>query len=591
MIGLNLPNRIPADKTAFDIRPRNLETWLNDMPRANVGETAKQIYTLIRQTNQLDYPYKKRIVFLETLREPVATVTELMKKHFVGINLPLADKNQKIAAITKKLFSYMATGYKIALQDALVSKPLFFEKQPLALLTHRCISYMGKNILTSYQSYSQLSSQHWGELHKLYRFAEKQNILRDKVKDEQLSDVIETSIMDEYSKILLLSLASPAHLRHGESGKVYEALENWLPLPLIRPLSKEDQSSDSFADNLAQSCAPSSLSFSLADGVINKRALRMIDTTELCKTLQSELEKNNDIKSAKKSGSGLKNPKLSLDLLQRLLTTWDISTKRHFPRVAKNEEVKITIGLSAAHQLISQKNQVTDIRKYSQKYNCNSNFSATDITHDLNVPSKDVWAIIYTPQTTGTTKDDADHENITIESKKYQSDHWDLVNESTKGLMINNRDELKNKVQVGELVSVYRNTDGHAKKWNIGVIQWLRFNADESLQMGIEILNPNSAAVGIRTSESLLQRALMLPEISQLKQPASLVTSPKAWKKGDKIIINMQGKEVSATLTNPLQNTGLFSQFQFEITHENSLQEEPASTAKVSDMSNIWSLM
>ena len=84
--------------------------------------------------------------------------------------------------------------------------------------------------------------------------------------------------------------------------------------------------------------------------------------------------------------------------------------------------------------------------------------------------------------------------------------------------------------------------------------------------MGIETLNPNGAAVGIRPAgmpDAPLQRTLMLPELKNLKQPACLITSPVQWREGNKITINMLGKDIPATLTKPVQNTGLFAQFQF----------------------------
>ena len=584
-----MPKQEQANKNSFDISARHLQKWIKDLPRANVGETSKRLYALLKQTNQVHYPYQKRIALLELLRAPIAHVTSSMKKHFIGISLPLADKNQKIANITKKLFFYMAVGYKIALEDAL-SKQSFFDKPPFAMLIHRSMTYMGKDILTSYQSYSQFSNQHWSELHKLFSYAEKKLILHKKITDQQHLYLKETSIMDEYSRILLLSLASPSHLRHGESGKVYDSLEKWLTVPIIRNLTSEDKKQDHFVDNLDLASAPSLLSFSLANGVIDESALRIIETKDLCKKIEHELQITIDNEAHSNNAININNQNLSYDLLQRLLISWNVATKRHFPRKSKNEQIKITIGLSAAHQLILQKNQTKNNEKYRSKYNSNSHFSATDVSNKIESPAADVWDLIYTPDTITASPSIKDEQNAAT-LKKYQTDDWIIINESTKGLSLNNRDELNNKVQVGELASICRQADGKTIKWNIGVIRWLRFNADESLQMGIEILNPNSAAIGIRTETAPLQRALMLPELSKLQQPASLITSPGTWKKGDKIAINMQGKEIFARFTNPIQNTSLFSQFQFELIPDYPLQDDNPSMKNISDMNNIWSFI
>ena len=587
-IGLNLTKRTRPDKTSFDIRAPHLTSWLNNLPRANIGATAKQLYSVLRETNKLDYPYKKRMQFLDALQECLISITESMEKHYVGANLPLSDKNQKVANLTKKLFSYMATGYKISLQDAVNNSQLFGKKSLLGILAHRSINYIGKTILTSYQSYSQFPNLLWSELHKIYLFSENQNI----------SDIVfdKTSVMDEYSKILLLSLASPSHLQHGESRKVYAALERWLTQPLINTFNSAERTADCFIIDLSHASAPSLLSSVLAERQPNENSLRIISTHEISKKVKHEIQNNESINN---NSITAKKDDLTNNLLQRLLVSWDIKTKRNFPRITKNEDIKITVGLSAIHQLISHKNQKPN-KKKKNKFTAPSQFTATDVSHDINIAraeNEDIWNIIYKPENNydfeeNALLEDGEETGKYMQVNSYTPDDWLIMNESKMGLSINNRDELNNKVEVGELVCITRTVDEKYRPPNIGVIRWLRFNADESLQLGIEVLNRNSAAIGIRAGDKPLQRALILPELTQMKQPAFLVTAPALWKKGDKIAINMQGKEVSVILTNTVQNTGLFTQFEFEIDSDAPMQTETSVQNKNKlKESDIWSLI
>lgn len=608
IIGLDVPNRTRPDKTAFNIRPRKLASWINALPRANLGETAKQIYTVLQQTNQLAYPYQDRIRFLETLREPIEYVTSSMKKHFIGVSLPLPEKSQKIATITKELFSNMATGYKIALEDMLANNLIIFDKKPLAMLTHRSINYMGQNFLTCYQSYSPFSINHWAELHKLYAFAEKRKLLKNKIRDEQHAYVEKTSVTTEYARILLLSLASPYNLRQGESGKIYGALERWLSQPIIRPLTEDDKNSDKFIDNLSRAQAPTALSLILTKEITDASQLRIIETHAIAEKLKYELKNSEDVGLSTITNIDTMRPDLSHDLLQRLLIAWGMASKRHFPRTDKNEQVKITIGLSAAHQFITQKAQAMDNSKYSNKFNDRAHFESTEIKINLKDPGTkldDVWGLIYPAELTGleplveqelslqdNTQLNFKLNPVNTEAKQYQTDNWLIINESARGMMINNKGEFKNKAQVGELVSIHRQANGHVERWSIGVIRWLKSNYNKSLQMGIETLNPNSAAIGIRaasTPNAPLQRTLMLPELINLKQPACLITAPVPWREGHKIIINMLGKEIQATLGKSIQNTGLFAQFQFEINPQNTPVEKVTKIEKEQDFSQIWS--
>lgn len=605
-IGLDVPNRTMPDNKAFNIRPRKLSAWVNALPRANLGETAKQIYIVLQQTNQLAYPYQDRLRFLEILREPLEYVTRSMKKHFIGVSLPLPDKSYKIASITKELYSSMATGYKIALEDTLANNLMIFDKKSLATLTHRSINYIGQNFLTAYQSYSPFSDKYWEELHKLYDFAEKRKLLKTKIRDEHHPFVDKTSITTEYARILLLSLASPYHLRQGESGKVYDALERWLSNPIIRPLNENDKEGK-FVDDLAQAQAPTALHLALAKGETDASRLRIIDTHEIAVKLEYELKNNEDVGASTITTMDIALTDLSHDLIKRLLIAWGVASKRHFPRTDKNEQIKITIGLSAAHQFITNKAQTSDDGQFTTKFNHRAHFESTEVKLNLkdpNATSDDVWGLIYPSGLANGLEPLVEHElslqdNTKVdldagisETTQYQTDNWLIVNESIKGLMVNNKDEFHNKAQVGELVSIRRQTNGRANKWSIGVIRWLKFNQDKSLQMGIETLNPNGAAVGIRaasTPNAPLQRTLMLPELKNLKQPACLITSPVPWREGHKITINMLGKEVPATLTKSIQNTGLFAQFQFEITPKSVSHEEVKKIEKEQDYSNIWS--
>lgn len=607
IIGLDVPNRTLPDKTAFNIRPRKLASWINALPRANLGETAKQIYTVLQQTNQTAYPYQDRIRFLETLREPLEYVTRSMKKHFIGVSLPLPEKSQKIAAITKELYSCMATGYAIALEDTLLNNLMIFDKKPLAMLSHRCISYIGKSFLTSCQSYSPFADSNWSELHKLFKFAEKRKTLKTKIRDEQHAYVEKTSVEAEYARILFLSLASPYHLRQGEAGKVYDALERWLDHSVIRSITLNDKDSDKYVDNLAQSHPPSALSLALTKGFVDASSLRIIETHEIAEKLEFELNNTEDVGMSTITTIENIRADLSHNLLKRLLIAWGMASKRYFPRTNKNEEVKITIGLSAAHQFITKKAQTMDDGQYTNKYNDRAHFESTEIKinfNDPNATSDDVWGLIYPPATKDgleplveqefslQDKTPIQTEEIKSEAKQYQTDNWMIINESAKGLMINNQNELKNKAQVGELVSIRRKTNGRAERWSIGVIRWLKYNNDKSLQMGIETLNPSGAAVGIRatsTPNSPLQRTLMLPELKNLKQPACLITNPVPWREGHKITINMLGKNIPATLTKSIQNTGLFAQFQFKIDQTPQAPQETVEKAeKEHDFSNIW---
>jgi hypothetical protein len=227
-LDLSVPKRQKPDNSGFSIRPRKVEQWLEALPKANLGETARQVYKVLLETNQLELPHQDRIRFLESLRESVEYITDSMRKHYIGAGYPLPEKIQKIAAANREILIAITTGYKIAIEDRLNSNFLFQDKKQLALLIHRAICYSGQTLLTSYQIYAPYPPKLWAEMHKLYSYADNHKLTRIGIADYQHMYVEKSTIKAEYLRNLLLWLTSPYRLRQGEVTKVYNTLERWV---------------------------------------------------------------------------------------------------------------------------------------------------------------------------------------------------------------------------------------------------------------------------------------------------------------------------------------------------------------------------
>ena len=61
-------------------------------------------------------------------------------------------------------------------------------------------------------------------------------------------------------------------------------------------------------------------------------------------------------------------------------------------------------------------------------------------------------------------------------------------------------------------------------------------------------------------------RVLILPEISVISQPATLLTPRVPFKVGNKVVINQRGREVQVQLTRKINDTGAYNQFEFRRT-------------------------
>ncbi len=616
-LGLSVPNRQKPDKGAFSIRPRKVEQWIEGLPKANLGETARQVYQVLIETNQLDLPHQERTRFLESLREVVQYITDSMRKHFIGVAYPLPEKNQKIAAATREILIAMTTGYKIGIEDSLRSNYLFQDKKQLALLVHRAISYTGQTLLTSYQIYAPYPQKLWAEMHKLYSYAESHKLNRMTIPDYQHMYVDKSSIKAEYQRHLLLWLTSPYRLRQGEVTKVYHTLERWVKYcNLVKPAQPDDPAADGqFGINLGKDQPPCPINQS--NFTCPPANCRVLQTEKLAERLRHDIQKVEDVVTTTLTGIDMGRQDLSHDLLRRLSIAWRIETKRGFPRTNKHEDVQVAIGLSAIHLFL------TDHHEESQHIP-NDPFAhraefESSMVKSLSDENPDVWNMVYpdgkdvdltkivTEELAVAGESPAKTDRPPVYSAQDSQKHaeaslgsWLIINESASGYCLEYADGNSTKAQVGELVGIRRRNNEHSWKWGIGVIRWMKFNAQQEMQLGIEMLNPDAAAIGLRTAASEsgeynYQRSLLLPEIKAIKHPATLITAPVPWRVGNKLLLRILDKDVRVALTESVQNTGLFAQFQFEFLEtdkaKNEIQQEDQreDQREEQDFGLVWS--
>jgi hypothetical protein len=179
--------------------------------------------------------------------------------------------------------------------------------------------------------------------------------------------------------------------------------------------------------------------------------------------------------------------------------------------------------------------------------------------------------------------------------------HCDNINESANGycLFSDLRHESNpTKVQVGELIGIQNDHD--KKKQNavdLGTIRRLK-SSDKGIELGIQKLAPSADAVAIchyhKRNFNMLkyQRALLLPALKNLNQPATLVTN-KTFKVGDELLVNKLGFKLKMQLSRIIETTGEFNQFEFDV--KKVIGVEPAQagkdTEKSKEFDTVWTLI
>lgn len=596
---LSVPNRTSPKNGAFDSKPTSVKDWIEHLPLANVGETTKLLFEALNDLNHQDIPAQQRFKALELLQEPVTFVTDHMKKHVVGKPLPPMMKNLKIAHLSREITHSLATGYKILVMEQIAGVGRK-DRKLLVTAIHRSVKLLGVVLLKAFQVYEPYPGSVWLEIHSLYRYAESNGLHRTKVMDVVSAARHNSTVTDCYKQILLLALACPYRLRHGEAEEIYNALEDWAKFSDLKTL--EEKPDALFAVNLNADEPPSYLV--LRDKTENCATTRTLDTSRLAERARKSVSEN---RASRPTG-------IKLSTLRHLMLAWGVMPKRRYSRVKDQSHVIVSMGLSSIHYFVSGEaafNQASVSEECHADLGSNpepaphiqepAHFDARDVqASEGNMP--DVWEMNYriegeAPPSNLETAVARAASGMQINTS-HRTQNWKMVNISAGGYCLLWDNPETTRAQVGELLGIREESDPDTFHWRLGVIRWLKFADKLGLELGVQMLSPGAVAIagqpetrGAKKQE--FTRGLLLPEIASIQQSATLLLPSPPFRVGDTTIINCHGKNVRVELTKLVENTGSFAQFQFTALGEIKLpgQRKAHTKTKSSDFDDVWELL
>lgn len=599
---LSVPNRTPPKNGSFDSRPTSVKDWITSLPMANIGETTKLLFAAVNELNHQDIPAQQRFKALEMLCKPVLYVTERMKKHFVGQPLPLNARNLKIAHLSREMSHALATGYKVLVMEQIAGIGRG-DKKLLITSIHRALKQLGQVLLKVYQVYEPCPDSLWLELHSLYRYAENNSLHRTRVPGGEYSPAAASTITDAYKQILLLALACPYRMRHTEMEAVYTALEHWAPQSDL--LLFERESDALFATNLDIDQPPSYLV--LRDASENANSCRVLLTQRLAQQVRGAL-------AEAQAGDGkVKSGALRAATLRRLMLAWGVMPKRRFSRIKDHSQVVVAMGLSSIHYFVSGEVAFNDAAVGNEctselgaipdlSFHKPSRFTARTTREDAK-KMPDVWEMNYhiegVPLPSNTELAVARAAAGVHIDTSHSAQNWKMLNISAGGYCLLWDNPETTRAQVGELLGIREEADPDTFHWRLGVIRWLKYEDKHGLELGVQMLSPGAAAIAARvdakgqSKDEDYTRGLLLPEIASIQQRATLLLPSPPFKVADTAIANCHGKDVRVKLTELVENTGSFAQFQFESLGELAPRKQVtlAHKPKPKDFDDVWELL
>ncbi|WP_095138107.1 molecular chaperone [Pseudomonas sp. Irchel s3a10] len=536
--------------------PRDLKRWIAGLPKANIGETARQLYQGLGELNQLLTPSDNRLQLLELLRPEVYFVCQHLERHFLHQAIMLDERSRKISNLCQALQSHLAIGYK---QIVLRIVPKY-HKDRAALVSQalqRAAHALKGQLLRATQLYSPPPEHLWFELHQLYRCACALQLQQRRVHDDLASLSSELSLEQTYIAALLLGSARCNQLRQNQIARLAEVLEPWSALLKLHPGSPQD---GLFAISAELDAGPRYRSMFRKE---QQGALLGFDPQPLVNVIEAHLLQQ-------ETSTPLPVPAgLSLDTLQHLHASWGQAAERSFQRTAGQGSLTVCVGMSALHFYLGGERSFSELLKHPGARA--ANFSRVVVQGE-----KDSWSQAFdaAPQSNADEflpyeEIQYDHlgedENTADHTPHYPTYALPVINHSPGGYCLGWPGEVPTELQAGEMVGIQ---DSASQGWSIAVVRWIRQVRGSGPQMGIELVAPHAEPCGLqlvraRDDHSHYLRGLLLPEISAIDLPATLLAPRLPFQEGNKVLINTHGEEHRAGLDRRVASTHSFNQFAY----------------------------
>ncbi|RMO65162.1 hypothetical protein ALQ37_01096 [Pseudomonas syringae pv. aptata] len=428
----------------------------------------------------------------------------------------------------------------------------------------RALHGLNGPLIRANQLYCPVQDGLWLELHQIYQIARQYQLHNTPVEEPLAHHSKVLSVEQTYVIALLMGCSRCNQMRQLNIGKLADALEAWSPL--VKLQSPATQSS-LFALDPTVDKPP--LYRTLFSDEQSPRLLG-INTFALAEAINQYLALPDD----QRTPSPLLIPTgINTDLLQHLAVAWGDVAERTFQRTPGKGTLRLCIGMSALHFYVAGQ------KSFSELLQLNSATSAASFSLKMaNDDVDDPWASAFDTQRGKSSsvllpyeeieypKNDGDSESLSNNQHTFPTFDLNIVNHSPGGYCLAWQKDVPQQLQAGELVGIQ---DDAGQGWSIAMVRWIRQVRSGGTQMGIELIAPFALPCGMQLireqQNSQYLRTLMLPEVRAMGKPPTVLAPRLPFQEGNKVMINVNGEERRASLSNRQVSSASYNQFEYQM--------------------------
>ncbi len=582
LLRLSIPTHEHLDVQSLNPAPRHVAAWLASFRVGEYDDAAERLLDVLRNYNRCPMKVGARYPFLEQLQPVIREYVAALSDRLSGNTFPLADKPRAKLRLIAALIQESAYGYKQVIHDFIRDENQQTYTDPVLVHSiHHAVIFLSSSLLAAWSAYVPEPEGVWGELHRLYRFAERHDLqaLSISKADPPQGDGDPHTLKHAYKRIVLLYLANPYHLMSGEVGAVYAQLNVWAMHGRLLAVDHNMSLDGKYFIDLAQALPPQ---YALQHDLPQRSGdLRVLDVSRLVEHVASELDKYTALQSGSEAAPMLLRERMHRDMLQRLKLAWGGRRERHDARAPNSADIVMAVGMSASHYFVSNELPFTPERdevRFHRPGGVQQTFSlvpledepwkAADKLDKLAtgvakprlsqfVGAEDLWEKIYSSKAnTGKRAEDMELD--------FTAQLWRQINSSSGGMGVVCDGRGKH-IRVGDVV-VLKFANNLRAEWKAGIVRWLRDVRDEQLEIGIMAMNGSLQPVAVRSIDGVGSggeyfRSLILTE----DVTAHLLVPSAIYDVGTCLVLNSGENLVYVRLVRMHGATASFSRFEYAV--------------------------
>ncbi len=578
---LSIPAQAEAPEDSFLLNPREVRRWAEELPVANIGETARQVYKTLVTFNRIRIPTLVRTEVIETFREPVRYINANIARHYYNVGFPLSSKARKAAQLTAALCDEVANAYKILFLDQILADERHFNQKLVIVAAQRALQYIGQKMFHNLLVYRDYPEGSWREANHLYAWAAQNQVQDVPVKENRgflRSRRNARSIESIYKALVLFATTNPYRLRQSQIRRIQEKCHQWADLTRLRPAHETRGNTGLFYINLWADEPPRA---SLEEAERSDARFVALDLNLVVDEARAEFEESDWESPALLERD---HEHLTRTLLRPLIRTWTKSVERRFPRKPVRQEIQATVGLGNLFRLLEEKrNQEEAARAAQQQPQPEQEKSvspASRLTWNDSVFSS--LAINSPVSTVGGDSLLGDSKSVistllgTVEnetpttppSRKHQDPFAVLTyNQSVEGYCLSWHKNHPLRVRVGDVLGI--RAPEKPDEYGIAVTRWIRQHTDTELFLGLQILAPVCSEVKIsalrrKGSADTHYRCLLLSNSDDSDHEQTLLTNAHVFQPDTELLMTTEFGQHRIRLTRWIESNNNYVHYQFE---------------------------